>query len=162
MTFFMSCTSWDDRQLISPEVYKELSINATLSEEESFNILEGSSFTFIGNSNCNLADNTCISISGVVRNLQNGNYEIKNGNFRIMSEDTGCYLTGDFQGCGKNFSDGTTFMSAVVNVQCGTGLLQADGGELDLRMTGIDPNGNYLAEIHGQLKSQAVAVVNNQ
>jgi len=149
MIFIISCTEYDRP---GPDVeYRELNISATLSGE-SDGILDSRLFSFTGTTDCNLADNTCVSISGVAKNLQYGNYEVKNGTLRILAEDTGCYLTGDIQGWGKNFFNGTTNLNALVNVQCGTGLFQADGGELELRMTGMDINGNYLAEIHGQLK----------
>jgi hypothetical protein len=152
LIFIMSCTEYDRPE---PELsdYRELSISATLSSE-SGRIVEGSLFSFSGTTNCNLADNTCVTISGVAEDLQYGNYVVKNGTLRIMAEDTGCYLTGDFQGCGKNFFNGCTNMNGSVSVECGTGIFEADAGKLELRITGVDTNGNYFVEINGNLQRQ--------
>ncbi len=141
-----------DHQIFTETEYRELDLNATLSGQP-VKMVEGSTFSFMGSSNCNLSDNTCIALSGVVRNLHNGNYQIKNGTLRIMSEETGCYLIGEFQGWGKNFINDIN-LGAVVNVSCGTGIFEADGGELDLAITRLDQNGKLLTEVHGFIEKQ--------
>ena len=137
---------------IGPE-YRTLDLSATLSGQP-VKLVEGSTFSFMGNSNCNLSDNTCVAISGVVRNLQNGNYQIKNGTLRIMSETNGCYLIGEFQGWGKNDFISDIKLGALVQVTCGTGVFEADGGELDLAISRIDENGKLLTEVHGFIERQ--------
>lgn len=149
----LSCTEYPERPLKIDEGfdYQELNIAVNL-PGESFKVYEGSSFALIGNTSCNLADNTCVSITGILRNLENGNYEVKSGTLRILSEETGCYLTGDFNGLGKNYFTSDITMAAIVDLNCGIGVFETNGGELELKMTGMDSNGNLQAEIHGMLK----------
>ena len=156
-----SCSESEQDPKSSTEIeYQTLDLNATLSGQP-VKMVEGSTVVFTGSSNCNLSDNTCVALSGVVRNLQNGNYQIKNGTLRIMSETTGCYLIGEFQGWGKNFINDMN-LSALINVNCGTGVFEADGGELDLKITQMDVNGNFAAEIHGFIEREKQLVPQGQ
>ena len=148
---FAACSEPDHLNITNEEVeYQELSMSAELSGQP-FTIMDGSTIDLTGTTNCNLANNTCVSVYGIVRNLQNGNFAIEHGSLRILAPDQGCYLTGNFDGWGKNFINDMA-MGATVEVFCGTGAFQADGGELQLKITGMDSNGNFKTEIFGQLK----------
>jgi len=144
-----SCSE-HERVVEDPKVYQELSIRAELPGHP-VDIDDGSIIDLTGTTNCNLADNTCVSLYGVISNSRNGNFEIEHGSFRIMVEDTGCYLSGNFEGWGKNFFNSGIAMGGTAKVFCGTGAFQADGGELEVRLTGLDPNGNFILEIDGNL-----------
>ena len=148
---FAACSDPKENPTPSP-AYQELSMSAELSGQ-AFTILDGSTVDLTGTTtNCNLAGNTCLSVYGIIRNLQNGNFAIDHGSLRILAPDKGCYLTGDFDGWGKHFRNDDMTMGATVKVYCGTGDFKADGGELQLKITSMDSNGHYKAEIFGHLE----------
>jgi hypothetical protein len=88
-----------------------------------------------------------IQIAGMVVNQQNQRqFEVIAGALELFSGDTRHFLTGSFSGHGNTW-DHKFEITGIVVVDDGHGLLQAVGGDIQLKISGTFP-----ADVYSQLQ----------
>ena len=90
---------------------------------------------------CNLSEGTTFSIQGrIIKKDEEGTFDIRDGEFLLLTSSTGCNLWGRLEGNGilraNHFE-----ISASVKSLCGNGAFECNGGELLLTIKG-DNAGN--------------------
>jgi hypothetical protein len=108
---------------------------------------------------CNLSSSgaPCITINGVITQTdKGGNFNFESAELLLESTVTDCKLWGQFNGRGSIEGDRFTINSDV-EVACGTGLFESNGGTLKMAITGSlptedNPSPIYELTLNGQLE----------
>lgn len=144
-----------------PAEYQKINFRADVSlSEYEMKLEDGFAFELGGNStSCNLTDKACFYIDGNIAEVDRwGNFKLSEGEIVINSTTTNCELVGQFDGTGKK--DGDNFeMTANLQINCGTGVFNSNGGSLKLTISGILPTTaqpylNYKLNIDGYLEKR--------
>lgn len=140
---------------------KYLSVLAEVSETEILvKITDNYQIEFYGNAaSCNLSQSgvPCITVSGAITETDaTGNFNFKDGELILESTVTNCKLWGQFSG--KGSLEGNRFsINSDVEVACGTGIFESNGGTLKMTIAGVlpsedNPSPIYELTLNGELE----------
>jgi len=160
---FALCTEYPkgyDPDRFAGEV-KYLSVIAEVSETEiPIKITDNYQIKFYGNvASCNLSQSgaPCITVSGAITETDAaGNFNFRDGEMLLESTITNCKLWGQFSG--KGSLEGNRFtINSDVELACGTGLFESNGGTLKMTISGVlpsedNPSPIYELTLNGQLE----------
>ena len=138
---------------------KSLHITADITDEPIMELEEGMTLQLYGESTNYLVDNVSFAITGHVSHMNNlKEYELPNSQLELFVKDSGSYLKGYFEGKGTKTS-GRTIIWGTIKVEFGTGVFEADDGELRLSIIGAESFNSpmtYTVEIDGYLSREIV------
>ena len=112
-------------------------------------------------SNCNFGETVIVTVFGIL-DTQSSSSEIDlpHGEIEFLNRESGCYLIGQFNGKVTAQTDGLT-LDAIVKIEYGIGVFEADGGELRLSIKGInvqDDQMRYEILIDGYLEHRVKTI----
>ena len=108
-------------------------------------------------SNCNLAESMLVVLDSKIKSFNElSDFRVREGNIDFLIPNSGCYLVANFDGKGTIAND-SLVLNATIAVEYGTGTFCADGGELSLKVVGVqtpDQLMTYSIEIDGYLENR--------